>query len=135
MEDIINNSGKVLASAEEYRDMFYGNALNEFNSESLYELCMTTNWNQSGPWEGYTTGSGMPMVMAPWYMDLDIRFRASVEGAVDPLTKQLDVITSTKSSEWGNNFIHDANIRRFGFAGIGGDTVPRRTLNERNNFV
>ncbi len=130
MEDIINNSGKVLASAEEYRDMFYGNALNEFNSESLYELCMTTNWNQSGPWEGYTTGSGMPMVMAPWYMDLDIRFRASVEGAVDPLTKQLDVITSTKSSEWGNNFIHDANIRRFGFAGIGGDTVPRRTLNE-----
>jgi starch-binding outer membrane protein, SusD/RagB family len=129
MEDIINNSGKQLVSNDIYKDMFYGNELNEFNSESLYELSMTTNWNQNGPWEGYTTGSGMPMVMGPWYMDLDIRFRASVEGAVDPLTKELDVITSKKSSEWGNNFIHDANLQRFGFTGVEGDTVPRRTLN------
>ncbi len=129
MEDIINNSGRMLASPEDYKDMFYGNPVNEFNSESIYELSMTTNWNQSGPWEGYTTGSGMPMVMAPWYVNLDIRFRPSVEGATDPLSKQYDVITSKKSSEWGNNFIHDANIKRFGFAGIGGDTVPRWTLN------
>lgn len=98
--------------------------------QSLYELSMTTNWNQSGPWAGYTTGSGMPMVMGPWYMNLDIRFRPSVEGAVDPLTKENDIITSKKSSEWGNNFIHDANISRFGFGGIGGDTVPRRTFNK-----
>jgi hypothetical protein len=129
MEEIINTSGKQLASYEVYQDMFFGNELNEFNSESLYELSMTTNWNQNGPWEGYTTGSGMPMVMAPWYMDLNIRFRPGVEGAVDPITRELDVITSKKSSEWGNNFIHDANIRRFGFADVGGDTVPRRTLN------
>ena len=131
MEDIINNSGKRLATPEIYKDMFYGNESNEFNSESLYELNMTTNRNQNGPWAGYTTGSGMPMVMAPWYMDLEIRFRPNVEGAVDPLTKELDVITSKKSSEWGNNFIHDANIKRFGFYGVGGDTIPRRTLNER----
>ncbi len=129
MEDIIQNSGKQLVPFEIYQDMFYGNALNEFNNESLYELSMTTNWNQNGPWAGYTTGSGMPMVMAPWYMDLNIRFRPGVEGAVDPLTRALDVITSKKSSEWGNNFIHDANIKRFGFHGVGGDTVPRRTLN------
>jgi hypothetical protein len=133
MEDIINNSGKKLATPEVYKDMFYGNALNEFNSESIYELSMTTNWNQSGPWAGYTTGSGMPMVMAPWYMDLYIRFRPSVEGAVDPLTRPYDVITTKKSSEWGNNFIHDANIKRFGFDGIGGDTIPRRTLNAGYN--
>ncbi len=130
MENIINASGKKLATPEVYRDMFYGNEANEFNSESLYELSMTINWNQSGPWAGYTTGSGMPMVMAPWYMDLDIRFRPNVEGAVDPLTKENDIITSKKSSEWGNNFIHDANIRRFGFHEIGGDTVPRRTFSE-----
>lgn len=130
MENIINASGKKLAISEVYRDMFYGNEANEFNSESLYELSMTINWNQSGPWAGYTTGSGMPMVMAPWYMDLDIRFRPNVEGAVDPLTKENDIITSKKSSEWGNNFIHDANIRRFGFYGIGGDSVPRRTFSE-----
>ena len=130
MENIINASGKKLATPEVYRDMFYGNEANEFNSESLYEQSMNINWNQSGPWAGYTTGSGMPMVMAPWYMDLDIRFRPNVEGAVDPLTKDNDIITSKKSSEWGNNFIHDANIRRFGFYGIGGDTVPRRTFSE-----
>jgi hypothetical protein len=62
-------------------------------------------------------------------MDLDIRFRPTVEGKVDPLTQLHDVVTSKKSSEWGNNFIHDANIKRFGFHGIGGDTVPRRTFN------
>ncbi|HCE57182.1 MAG TPA: hypothetical protein DER09_05095 [Prolixibacteraceae bacterium] len=130
MENIINSSGKKLATPEVYSDMFFGNDANEFNSESLYELSMTTNWNQNGPWAGYTTGSGMPMVMAPWYLDLEIRFRPNVEGAVDPLTKENDIITSKKSSEWGNNFIHDANIRRFGFSGIGGDTVPRRTFNK-----
>ena len=130
MENIINSSGKKLATPEVYRDMFFGNDANEFNSESLYELSMTTNWNQNGPWAGYTTGSGMPMVMAPWYLDLEIRFRPNVEGAVDPLTKENDIITSKKSSEWGNNFIHDANIRRFGFSEIGGDTVPRRTFNK-----
>ncbi len=129
MENIIQNSGKKLAPPDVYSDMFYGNPANEFNSESLYELSMTINWNQSGPWAGYTTGSGMPMVMAPWYLDLDIRFRPGVEGVVNPLTRERDVITSKKSSEWGNNFIHDANIRRFGFTGIGGDTVPRRTFN------
>lgn len=129
MEDIIHNSGKQLASPEVYADMFYGNEANEHNCESLYEVTMTTNPNQNGPWSSYTTGSGMPMVFAPWYMDLDVRFRPSVEGATDPLTKTLDVVTSKKSSEWGNNHIHDANIKRFGFYGIGGDTVPRRTLN------
>ena len=129
MEDIFNNSRKQLATPEVYADMFYGNEANEFNSESLYELSMVTNRNQNGPWEGYTTGSGMPMVLAPWYMDLDIRFRPAVEGLTDPLTNERDVITCKKSSEWGNNFIHDANIRRFGFHGIGGDTVPRRTFN------
>jgi hypothetical protein len=129
MEDIINHSDKRLATPDIYQDMFYGNETNEFNSESLYEISMIINRNQSGPWAGYTTGSGMPMVFAPWYMDLTIRFRPGVEGAVDPLTKELDVVTAKKSSEWGNNFIHDANIRRFGFHGIGGDTVPRRTFN------
>lgn len=133
MEDIFASSGKRLVTPEVYRDMFYGNPANEFNAESLYELSMTTNPNQTGPWAGYTTGSGMPMVMAPWYMDLDIRFRPAVEGATDPLTKALDIITSKKSSEWGNNFVHDANLKRFGFFGIGGDTVPRRTFNPAFN--
>lgn len=133
LEDIINNSRKSLVSYDVYADMFYGNEANEHNTESLYEVVMTMNANQNGPWADYTTGSGMPMVFAPWYMDLDIRFRPGVEGAADPLTKPLDVITSKKSSEWGNNFIHDANIKRFGFHGVGGDTIPRKTFNPAFN--
>ncbi len=129
MEDIINNSGKTLAPADVYKDMFYGNVANEHNSESLYELTMTSNYQQDGPWDGYTTGSGMPMVYAPWYVDLDIRFRPGREDKTDPQTLEHDVITSKKSSQWGNNFVHDRNIARFGFADFYGDTMPRWTFN------
>lgn len=134
LEDIINNSGKQLVATEVYRDMFYGNEANEHNSESLYELTMTCNPNQDGPWENYTTGSGMAMVYAPWYVDLDTRFRKGKDDKVDPQTLEHDVIISTKSSQWGNNFIHDRNIARFGFANFYGDTVPRLTFNPDYNF-
>ncbi|MDR0412365.1 MAG: RagB/SusD family nutrient uptake outer membrane protein [Dysgonamonadaceae bacterium] len=132
MEAIIRNSGKQLVPFEIYSDMFYGNAGHEFNAESLYELSMTTFYGKEDIWMGYNTGSGMPIVFGPWYMDLDIRFRANNEGKEenDPLKKEMDVATAKKSSQWGNNFIHDANIRRFGFRGIYGDTVPRRTFNK-----
>lgn len=129
MEDIIQNSGKTLVAHDVYQDMFFGNEANEHNAESLYELTMTTNPNQNGPWEDYTTGNGMAMVYAPWYMNLDIRFRKGKEDKIDPITLQDDIITSSKSSEWGNNFIHDRNIARFGFSGFYGDTMPRLTLN------
>ena len=116
------------------RDMFFGNEANEHNIESLYEITMTSNYNQDGPWEGYTTGSGMPMVYAPWYVDLDVRFRKGREDQVDPLTQENDVIISKKSSQWGNNFIHDRNIARFGFGNFYGDTVPRLTFNPAYDF-
>jgi hypothetical protein len=112
-----------------YVDMFYGSEANEHNIESLYELTMTSNPNQDGPWEGYTTGSGMPMVYAPWYVDLDIRFRKGREDKIDPLTLEDDVIICKKSSQWGNNYVHDKNIARFGFANFYGDTLPRLALN------
>ncbi|MCI7575306.1 MAG: RagB/SusD family nutrient uptake outer membrane protein [Bacteroidales bacterium] len=134
MEDIINNSGKALVSYDIYSDMFFGNEANEHNIESLYELTMTSNPNQNGPWEDYTTGSGMPMVYAPWFVDLDIRFRKGREDKIDPLTLENDVIISTKSSEWGNNFVHDRNIARFGFWNFYGDTVPRLTFNPAYDF-
>ncbi|MCQ2347738.1 MAG: RagB/SusD family nutrient uptake outer membrane protein [Paludibacteraceae bacterium] len=129
MEEIINESGKTLASYEVYSDMFYGNEQNEHNCESLYEITMTTDYTQDGPWAGYTTGSGMAVVYAPWYTDLNIRFRKGREDKTDPLTLEDDIITSTKSSQWGNNFIHDKNIARFGFWHFHGDTVPRWTFN------
>ena len=134
LEDIINNSGKTIVESDIYKDMFYGNEANEHNSESLYELTMTTNYTQDGPWAGYTTGSGMPMVYAPWYVDLDIRFRKGREDQTDPTTLEHDVMTTKKSSQWGNNFIHDRNISRFGFANFYGDTMPRWTFNSDYDF-
>lgn len=134
MEDIIFRSGKALVDYSIYEDMFYGNELNEHNSESLYELTMTSNPNQNGPWKGYTTGSGMPMVYAPWFMKLDLTFQKGVDDQVDPLTLKNDIILSNKSSEWGNNHVHDRNIARFGFADFYGDTVPRLTFNPDYDF-
>ena len=134
MEDIILHSGKQLVAYDIYTDMFYGNEANEHNAESLYELTMTSNPNQDGPWEGYTTGSGMPMVYAPWYVDLDIRFRKGKEDKVDPLTQEEDVIICKKSSQWGNNYVHDKNIARFGFANFYGDSIPRLTFNPSYNY-
>ncbi len=137
LEDIILNSGKTLVPFEIYADMFYGNEANEHNAESLYELTMTVNPNQSGPWDGFTTGSGMPMVYAPWYVDLDIRFRAGREDKVDPATLEHDITTCKKSSEWGNNYMHDKNLTRFGYIKENepfyGDTMPRWTFNPTFN--
>lgn len=134
MEEIINKSGKELAPFDVYQDMFYGNEANEHNCESLYEITMTTDYTQDGPWAGYTTGSGMPVVYAPWFVDLKIKFRKGREDQVDPITLPDDVITSTKSSQWGNNFVHDKNIARFGFWGFHGDTVPRWTFNKNFDY-
>ena len=134
LEDIIQNSGKHLVSSDIYKDMFFGNVANEHNAESLYELTMTSNPKQDGPWEDYTTGSGMPLVFAPWYVDLDIKFRKGREDKIDPLTLQYDVIISKKASQWGNNFVHDRNIARFGFWNFYGDTVPRLTFNPAYDY-
>ena len=129
MEEIIGSSGKSLVPYSVYADMFYGNEANEHNSESLYEITMSTDYTQDGPWAGYTTGSGMPTVYAPWYVNLNVRFRPGKEDVVDPYTLEDDIILSSKSSQWGNNFVHDKNIARFGFWGFHGDTVPRWTFN------
>jgi hypothetical protein len=106
MEDIINNSGKILVATSIYENMFYADQKYEFNKENLYEIDMSTNLKQNGPWAGYTTGSGMPMVFAPWPLNLDFRDKAS--------TTSYDIITNSTGG-WGNNYVHDANIRRFGF--------------------
>ncbi|MDP4239253.1 MAG: RagB/SusD family nutrient uptake outer membrane protein [Bacteroidota bacterium] len=107
LEDIINHSGKILVATSIYENMFYADEKNEFNKENLYEIDMTTNINQNGPWGGYTTGSGMPMVFAPWPLNLDFRDKAS--------TTSYDIITNSTGG-WGNNYVHDANVARFGFA-------------------
>ena len=109
LEDIIKNSGKILVNDSIYENMFYADQKYEFNKESLYEIDMSTNLKQNGPWGGYTTGSGMPMVFAPWPLNLD--FRDKGPGTAPG---SLDIITNATGG-WGNNYVHDANVRRFGF--------------------
>jgi len=109
LEEIIQNSGKALVPSSTYEDMFYGKPANEFNKENLYEIDMTNNPKQTGPWAAYTTGSGMPMVFAPWPLNLDFRDKGP-----NTAPGSLDIITNSTGG-WGNNYVHDANVRRFGF--------------------
>jgi hypothetical protein len=130
--DIINNSGYSLVPFNIYKDMFYGNPANEYNLESIYEIDQTTNMSQNGPWGGYTSGSGMSLVYSPWSMNLDVRFRDGRENTPDknPLLNSYDINTSVMGG-WGNNYIHDANILRFGYTGT---PTPRRSFNPNYNF-
>ncbi len=96
LKEIIDNSGKELVEFDVYKQMFFGDSDYEFNKESLYEIDMTTDMQQWGPWGSSTTGSGMQMVFAPCFLDLNN------EGRILP-------------SGWSNNFLQDKNINRFGF--------------------
>lgn len=113
LEDIINNSGKRLVSPDVYSKMFYvsnvwGDSY-QFNEESLYELDMTTNWG-GGP-RNNKTGSSMQMILAPWVLNLDIDVSPAGPNELDPRT--------SKAGGWGNNYVADGNLVRFGFT-LGG---------------
>lgn len=113
LEDIINNSGKRLVSQDVYSKMFYvsnvwGDSY-QFNEESLYELDMTTNWG-GGP-RNNKTGSSMQMILAPWVLNLDIDVSPAGPNELDPRT--------SKAGGWGNNYVADGNLVRFGFT-LGG---------------
>jgi len=127
MENIFANSNKQLVPINIYQDMFYGNDANEFNSESLYELNMIMNPNQAGPWATYTMGSGMPVVFGPTFVNLDISKNNLPNPWKSDGTYDFPVgITNPGVCAYENNYIHDANIKRFGFAG---DTMPLMKLN------
>lgn len=107
LEDIINNSGATLLDTETYRQSFFADEKFEFNKETLYEIDMTRNEKQEGPWGGFTSGSGMPLVMAPWYCSLDVRWKSAPEAGKEFATQN--------NGGWGNNFVHDESVRRFGY--------------------
>lgn len=107
LEDIFANSGAKLLDYDTYSKSFFADEAHEFNIETLYEIDMTMNEKQNGPWEAYTSGSGMPMVIAPWPLNLDFRWKSAPEEG-----KELE---TQSTGGWGNNFVHDGNVRRFGF--------------------
>lgn len=107
LEEIIRKSGASLLSPEEYPLAFFADEKYEFNSENIYEIDMTSNTKQEGPWGGFTSGSGMQLVMAPWYCTLDLRWKKTPEPGQEYATQN--------NGGWGNNFVHDYAVKRFGF--------------------
>lgn len=106
IEDILANSGARLLDPDTYTKAFYADEAFEFNKENLYELDFTMNDKQNGPWAGFTSGSGMQMVMAPWFVNLDYRFN-------NPLVAS--EVNNFNNGGWGNNFVSDGSVLRFGF--------------------
>lgn len=122
LKDIIENSGASLLPFEQYSQSFYANELYEFNKETFYEIDFTSDANQTGPWGGFTSGSGMPLIMAPWFTSLDIdRFKIPDPG---------NEYATQNNGGWGNNYVHDGSVLRFGFPL---EIPPIRVYNEIYN--
>lgn len=113
LEDIIHNSGAQLLDYDTYRASFYADEAHEFNKETLFEIDFSKSDKQKGPWGGFTTGSGMQLVMGPWFVNLDTRL---TDTDFNNLANGVETVSMfTNSDQWGNNYVHDGNVKRFGF--------------------
>ncbi len=117
LKDIIDNSGAILLPYEVYSASFYADEAHEFNAETLYEIDMSVNMKQNGPWGGFTSGSGMPMVMAPWLTALEsaTKFVDRRTGAWKGPEPGAGEMGTETNGGWGNNYLHDSSVRRFGW--------------------
>ncbi|HXB43927.1 MAG TPA: RagB/SusD family nutrient uptake outer membrane protein [Puia sp.] len=99
LQDVVNNSGRILMTYATYRDAFIGITANEFNSESIFEL--NVDEDSKGGYGVYsgaanaTTINGL--IWPPWALGYD-----GTEPSANPLG-------------YGNEAIHDQNVLRFGF--------------------
>lgn len=97
--DVITNSGKTLMPYAKYRDAFVGISANEFNEESLMELNIDYasfgNYGVYGSAPNSTAINGL--IWSPNVLGTD------------------GTETNAISLGYGNEFIHDKNIKRFGF--------------------
>ena len=90
LKEVIDGSGKTLVSFDIYKDMFLGKYKN--NTESLIEISYKKDANWS-TW-GESTANNAPMVFEPAVY--------STEG-------------KRTFASWTNIFVHDKNLKRFGF--------------------
>lgn len=102
--DVIQNSGKSLMPYAKYKDAFVGISANEFNEESLFELNVDEdNKGNYGPWGNNPNASTLNgVIWAPFSLGY-------AKGATDGSEAQ------SKSLGYGNEGIHDQNIKRFGY--------------------
>lgn len=115
LEDVIKNSGASLLPWEQYSQSFFADQKYEFNKETFYEIDMTVNDTQTGPWGGFTTGSGMPLVMAPWYTNLDGAKRIVNNKGEWKGPEPGNELNTCANGGWGNNYVHDGSVRRYGW--------------------
>ena len=117
LEDIFKNSGAKLLDFDTYSNAFYADEAHEFNVETLYEIDMSRNTKQEGPWGGFTSGSGMPMVMAPWFVNMSgwTAFVNKRTGKWVGPTEPGKEVNTCSNGGWGNNYVNDFSVKRFGW--------------------
>lgn len=100
LEDVIAHSGKSLMPYAKYKDAFVAIAANEFNEESLFEI--NVDRNSAG-------GYGI--------FDQPLTNLTTSQGLIWAVTVIGDngSENSPISLGYGNEYIHDANLKRFGF--------------------
>jgi hypothetical protein len=92
LKEVIDGSGKSLVSFDVYKEMFNGQF--EFNNESFFELNFVADRNDE--WNSSTNvGQRLSIYLAPAF----------------------DNNGSVGTNGFGNYFIHEKNLARFGFAG------------------
>jgi starch-binding outer membrane protein, SusD/RagB family len=114
--DVINNSGKALMPFNKYDSAFIGIAANEFNEESLFEINV-----ERDPTAGYgvfanninlTTAEGLPL--GPGILGDD------------------GYVKDDYCMGYGNEYIHDRNLARFGYTYAKPALVANAAFNPNN---
>ena len=93
LKEVIDGSGKSLVSFDQYKEMFNGKF--DFNKESLFEVNYITD--RENPYSNdIGVGNRLSLLTSPAYFKDDGEY---------------------KTNGYGNYFIHDKNLTRFGFTG------------------
>lgn len=102
LKDVIDNSGKSLMPFNKYKNAFNGDPANEFNEESLFEINVERVTDGYGIFTGtpstnLTTSAGL--IWAPSILG----YNGTENGS------------GSNELGYGNIFVHDKNLQRFGF--------------------
>lgn len=108
LREVIDNSGKQLMPFDIYKDAFNGDPANEYNQESLFEVNIDRDLEVTRGTTNLSTVYGL--IIAPSHLGKD------------------GTEASASALGFGNEFVHDKNLFRFGF------DLPIWTLVENPTF-